>query len=237
MRVLLCLLLLFPPMCARSQSFVYAPSITLPARPMETGETEVRGGGAMLAETRPRWAKGIATAGGEISIRHALGNRLTLGIKGWADPDGLSAGEPLRSGICADALVTLPASDSNRQMALMPRAAIILDGNRLQGWGTEVALAIWLPHFGPLAPYCGLGLMAGFRTVTREGSGPLAAFNISPGPYPSWGYGVGCNLGGSVELGAGAGLYLELAAAVQTNLYSGETRLAILPAAGIAWRF
>ncbi|MEP7217361.1 MAG: hypothetical protein ABI876_00510 [Bacteroidota bacterium] len=66
---------------------------------------------------------------------------------------------------------------------------------------------------------------------------PLAAFGLSPGPLPSWGYGVAANLGGSIGLGAGADIFLELTAAAQNDLYMGDTHGMLLPTAGLAWRF
>jgi hypothetical protein len=96
---------------------------------------------------------------------------------------------------------------------------------------------VWIRHLGPVIPYCGIGLMAGFRTVTRESGRPLAAFGLSPGPLPSWGYGVAANLGGSIDLGAGTEIFLELTAAAQNDLYTGDTHGMLLPAAGLAWRF
>ncbi|MEO5931128.1 MAG: hypothetical protein ABIR47_14445 [Candidatus Kapaibacterium sp.] len=73
MRATCLALLLFSASHARSQSFVYAPSITLPAQPMVAGETEIRGGVTTLAETRPQWAAGITTAGGNSQSVMPLG--------------------------------------------------------------------------------------------------------------------------------------------------------------------
>jgi len=202
-------------------SLVYSPSVLLPARPLQKEQGELTLGAGMLPETRPASVDRSAVAGGDLLARYAFSDRLTLGVKTWADLSGSE--DETRWGALIEGIVMLSEASSGYRLALMPRTGMVLSNGSIEGGGVTVPLALWTPPISSVHPYGALGPIVGWR-------------DLSASPT-QLGYGVIGNVGASLLLSELFSLKAELAGIFQFNDYDNASDLLVAPSVALSWTF
>ncbi|MBS1913953.1 MAG: hypothetical protein JST22_18335 [Bacteroidetes bacterium] len=219
-------LLLLCGSCGCAASMVYSPTLNLPSHALRQGQGQALADYGLLPETRPANAGAVAVPGLGLGIRFATSNSFALGVKWWGTFSQHYSNDSdlhLRSGVAAEAIIPLSLSGASYRTAIVPRFGFVFDGNSMQGFGTTISIAYWLPGTGGLSPYAAIG--------------PLLGLYNNFDPPLRYGYGLVGNLGTSLEIIEHLTLHAEVAGIVQVNQAESITHGILAPSLGIDWGF
>ncbi len=204
-----------------TSSLVYSPSVLLPARPLQKEQGELALGAGMLPETRPAAVDRSVVAGGDLLVRYAFSDRVTIGVKGWGDLSGTE--DETRWGVLAEGIVMLSEGGSDYRFALMPRIGMALSNGNIEGGGLTIPVAVWTPAISSVHPYGALGPIVGWRDLSTSRA--------------QIGYGVIGNVGASLLLSELFSLKAEVAGIFQVNSYDTVSDLMVAPSVALSWTF
>lgn len=148
-----------------SRSLVYSPSLGLPVSPLKEKQIDLQAGAEMLPETRPEEIGGhYVTLGVSGRIAYGFSDRFSLAARGWTDFGDRQSS--IRSGYALDGFWACNLGAA-RQMIILPRAGMLLNGNSIDAYGLSLAV-VWQQAFGPnFSAYAGGGLAWGTHYFSR----------------------------------------------------------------------
>jgi len=205
---------------------IYSPYLHATASPMQKDQGQLIGAAGLLPkthiDTEPGSISGSAVSrfGGELALRYAFTDRLTLQAKAWHD---LSQAHVSLGGFSFSGIYRFDTARGGLRWALVPQFGIVYDGNAIQGRGAAISALAWLPRFGPAQPYLAFGPMIGTRQWDFENY--------------EWGWGLLGNIGAGFELPANFTATIEVATAFQADQYEKKNFFILAPSIGIGWRF
>jgi len=155
MNVKIALIVLFAfALSSCSNSIVYSPSLGLSADRLKKDEIDLSGGVAMLAETRPHLDE-ATSLGAYLDVGYGFSDKFGLYLSTWRDFD-----MSFRGGIELNSRIGLYDAES-LSLEVIPRAAMLIDGNILQGYGFNVPVVLIYKYNSKLYGYTGIGPVAG----------------------------------------------------------------------------
>ena len=140
----------------------YSPFLVLPKEPLHEREFQIAGGiGGMpaVSESFPS-----VSSGELVLMRYGVSDNFSLQFEEWADhfPSVSS------NGISIEGVSLLSERTSPWRFAIVPRVAVMNNGNDIRGWGGSATLAAWTPTILGLHPYLGAGLLIGSGRVDYQ---------------------------------------------------------------------
>jgi len=195
-------------MASCSPSLVYSPSLQVPEAPLSRGQFQAGGGIGMLAEARPNEINHKTSGGAEFFSWFAISRSVALQAKWWKDISDHNPANRNRNGVSLAAIVTVKSTASAGRLAVMPQAALLLDGGSAEGNGLACALIYWPPGIGSFHPYIALRPVFGMRNIYGSGE---------------WGWGVIGNMGIAISLAKTFRVNMEAAGIRQVNKYDRRT--------------
>ncbi|HLP29362.1 MAG TPA: hypothetical protein VK147_12035 [Candidatus Didemnitutus sp.] len=217
-----------------STSNVYDPSLTLPASPLKHRQMQLQATGGFYPQTRPREADQALSLGFSGTMRIAATPWLTLQGRYWAAD--AASGDGLSQGISVSSIVRLDSDSTGFRWSIVPSFGWSTNQSfELEGKGTSLILAAWLPSTEMFQPYVGIGPAYGWSPESSSYTNTGTDSTITDGSRNGWGailnVGTHCNIVGDLSVVG------ELTTVLQVNLYDGVAHIIFSPIIGIAYAF
>ena len=144
-------------------SSVYSPSLGLSGKNLKEKQIDISGGVGMLPETQPNPSK-EATSGAFLKIGYGFSDNVNLNFSAWTafSNGGISSsrGYSLQSRIVFH-------QQEKSHFEIIPRTAVLIDGNTINGYGLEFA-AVYINNINDkLFFYIGAGAAAGTQKFSK----------------------------------------------------------------------
>lgn len=156
--------LLFLVVTGCSQSLVYSPAIHLAERQLQAQQVELKAGIGLLPETRPLDNLDKATLGATLEVGYGFTDAFNLSLSGW---NVIAKNNANRGGGALSSRVAL-ATSTEYDIFLYPRAALLFDGNEINGYGFELPIAVLKPFSKAVYSYAGVGIAYGTKKFSTE---------------------------------------------------------------------
>lgn len=160
----LCSLLLFLALTSCSQSLVYSPASHVAEKQLQAQQVDFSVGVGMLPETRPLKNLDDATFGGTAAIGYGFTDAFNLTLSGW---NVLAKHHANRGGMALSSRVHL-ANSAGYELFLYPRAALLFDGNEVNGYGVELPINVLKAWSPAVYSYAGVGIAYGTKAFQKE---------------------------------------------------------------------
>lgn len=212
-------------MLSACSSQVYSPSLGLSPENLKNKQIDISGGVAMLPETQPHIAR-EATEGAFVKVGFGFSDSLSLHFNMWSafKNDKLSS----RRGYSFAARWTIKTNEKSH-VELIPRTAVLLDGNTINGYGFAIVPVYITPVKEKLFFYIGGGPAIGtkeFRRVERNG------INVYP-----YGFGFVGHFAFGYTIFPNLRAVLEVNPIYEFNQYDKERTYLITPSLTVGYLF
>lgn len=240
-RLLSVLLLLALTSC--SQSLVYSPALHLSERQLQAQQVELKASVGMLPETRPLENLDKATLGTTIELGYGFTDAFNLALSGWKawiykrDSDGtftFKSGENAiatyaanRGGLALSSRISLN-TNSEYNIVLYPRAALLLDENEINGYGFAIPIVVLKPFSKAVYSYAGVGIAYGIKKFGNESNSQ--GKSVLPHGYGIIGHiGIGWNIIDQLRLTG------EVNPVYQLNSFDNTNNAVVVPSISVGY--
>ncbi len=224
------LLWLFPAIWCTgcSYSMVYSPSVNLPAKTLNRGDIDVKGGLELFPETQPVTNRYTAP-GGQLTLGYGINDKTSVYAKGWLDFTGRGR-YATRSGFSLNAVVTVKTFTDRMRLLLIPKVGMVLDGKYRAGYGADLPVILHYRINNNLGLYGGFGFLYGLHDFEKQ----LA---LDGQMRLQGGWAVSNHLGASMNVWKQLNVNAELTTLYQNNTYAQRTNWLFSPTIGIGYVF
>lgn len=208
-----------------SNSLIYSPGLSLPAKQIKEQQTDVSAGFEMLPEANVPKSNENFAYGANFQLTHGFSDKFNLGFRGAVD---IGNTNNFRSAFLLNSNYTI-ANLSFADLILNNRVGISLNENSIDGYGISCGLIFANQIQDNIRFYSGPNLAWGFNQL-----GERSVDNIEAYPH---GIGILLNVGISWEFIDGLRLNAEINPTYQINLFYDETHLIISPQISLGYTF
>ncbi|MBI5215611.1 MAG: hypothetical protein HY960_07635 [Ignavibacteriae bacterium] len=206
-------------------SFVYSPSLDLPAKSVGKNNIQLNYGFIGLPETRPDDAGQKISWGTQGTARFGFSNSISGQLRIWKDgSDNVAKG---RGGLSFGAIFMLNDSTSATRIGLGSIEGFVWDEKEVGGGGGMVPVIFWFPPSNHVSVYAAIGPAIGIRNLYASESKK----------HSSWGLGIITNAGVALYGVSVFQINAEMTGIFQLNNYDSVGHLILSPSISLSLNF